>query len=327
MTNGKKKPPRPWELDDLLALGAQGGARYLKAVPVLVLEKWVRGEREEGKANFYTTDYLRRRVVGSGLREEFEPRSTSNLGAALSKIQSGRNLNPLLVEHQGGGRYWANLPHYETLLQEYRKVYSSRYQADYDKLFPEGEPKWELLPQDAMDIRSALAALRQLAHDQERAIEELVERNANLRERLGGLEDALQTLHYAPTFAITDQELKHDCSEFLQRQDTYIDAIRRAGVVLEERLRKTIGGDGPERFKSGKELVDYALTPKSGKLVISDHPGEQEGVRMLFRGALQFVRNPPGHKKVQYSESEAHKAILLIDYLLTLLKQTRLSSS
>lgn len=120
-----------------------------------------------------------------------------------------------------------------------------------------------------------------------------------------------------------DEELRNDCAEFLTREDTYIDAIRRAGVVLEMRLRKTIGGDGPERFKQGVDLVDYALIPGSGRLIISDHPAEQEGVRMLFRGAVQFVRNPPSHKKLQYTELEARQAVGLIDYLLSLLRQAK----
>jgi uncharacterized protein (TIGR02391 family) len=120
-----------------------------------------------------------------------------------------------------------------------------------------------------------------------------------------------------------DEELRNDCAEFLMRKDTFPDAITRAGRVLEERLRKTIGGDGQEKLKEGVGLVDYALLPDSGKLVISDHPAEQEGVRMLFRGAVQFVRNPPSHKKMRYTEVEAVQAIGLIDYLLFLLQQVR----
>ena len=39
----REKPPRPWDVDDLHDLGDRQGeeGRYLKAVPVLILVKWV----------------------------------------------------------------------------------------------------------------------------------------------------------------------------------------------------------------------------------------------------------------------------------------------
>jgi uncharacterized protein (TIGR02391 family) len=122
---------------------------------------------------------------------------------------------------------------------------------------------------------------------------------------------------------IADEELRNDCTEFLKRENTYIDAIRRAAVVLEERLKRTIGGTGAEKFKYGVDLVDYALRKDSGRLIISEYPAEQEGVHMLFRGAVQFVRNPPSHKKLRYTELEARQAVGLIDYLLSLLRQVK----
>lgn len=43
-----RKPPREWEVDDLLDLGKKSQVTHLKAIPVLILEKWMEGEREEG---------------------------------------------------------------------------------------------------------------------------------------------------------------------------------------------------------------------------------------------------------------------------------------
>ena len=311
-----KKPPRPWDIDDLLDIGKQSNARHLKAVPVLILEKWVREGRQEGIANFVRTKDLARRLERSKLVTGFKPKATSNVGAALIKIQSGRNLTrPPLIEYQGGGVYRVNLPHYESLLQKYRQIYLERYSADYRRLFPEGEPEWEGPSQPPEDkIYSLLAPLERVLRDQEQTIRRLTEENRKLQAEL----TALQVERM-----IADEELRNDCAEFLERESTYIDAIRRAGVVLEERLRKTIGGDGPEKFKHGVDLVDYALRKNSGRLVISEFPAEQEGVHMLFRGAVQFVRNPPSHKKLRYTELEARQAVGLIDYLLSLLRQTK----
>jgi hypothetical protein len=212
-------------------------------------------------------------------------------------------------------------------------LYRKRYPKEYGKLFTEGEPDWDppsvpetwaeqedtkrtpvdLETQDP--IHGLLAPLEQALREREQTIAELTEEKRRLQEEL----DALQT----PEHRIADEELRNDCAELLTTGKFRIDAIRRAGVVLEERLRYTIGGRGPERFKQGVDLVDYALMPDSGKLIISEHPAEQEGVRMLFRGAVQFVRNPPSHKKLRYTELEARQAVGLIDYLLSLLRQTK----
>jgi uncharacterized protein (TIGR02391 family) len=122
---------------------------------------------------------------------------------------------------------------------------------------------------------------------------------------------------------IIDDELRDDCSKLLKNNETYIDAIRRANVVLETRLLSVIGSTGNEKSLHGTNLVRYALAPNTGKLILSDEPNEQDGVFQLFSGAFAFIRNPPAHKKVQYSEIEAWRIISFIDYLLLLLKQVR----
>jgi len=332
----REKPPRSWDVDMLFVLGKREGikAKHLRAVPVLILERWVQGGREEGTANYVWTKAIARRLVNSGLVPPFKPKGTSVVLAALTRIQKSRNLTrPILIEYRGEGMFWVNLPYYEPLLQEYRQEYRELYPEDYKKLFPGEEPDWEGLgllkktvehrkggpvpgeweTQD--EIPNLLASLERALRGREQAIKRLTEENKELKAELVSLRTLRTT--------IADEELRNDCEDFLKREDTYIDAVRRAGVVLEERLRRSIGGDGPERFKQGVDLVDYALMPNSGKLVVSDHPAEQEGVRMLFRGALQFVRNPPSHKKIRYTETEAIQAIGLIDYLLLLLQQVR----
>jgi hypothetical protein len=94
--------------------------------------------------------------------------------------------------------------------------------------------------------------------------------------------------------------------------------IREAGVVLEDRLRVAGGADSALH---GTGLVDAVLGPETGTLIFSSHRGEQEGVRMLYRGAMQFIRNPPMHKLIEYPESTARLFIRLIDSLLRLLSE------
>lgn len=333
------KPPRSWEVDDLLDLGEKEGVRYLKAIPVLMLEQWVQGGRKEGEANYVRTKALARRLVGSGLVPPFKPKGTSNILGAIGAIQASRNLTrPPLVEYKGSGMSWVNLLDYEPLLQEYRREYRKRCPEDYEKLFRDGEPQWESLSpatgpgeakptsavfEPAEEIQRLLAPVQQALRERQQTIAELTESNQKLHAELARLQAVLQDRREVVHHRIVDKELSDDCARHLDKQETFIDAIRRAGVVLEERLKDTVGDDGPGKFKEGVELVDYALMPNTGKLMISDHPAEQDGVRMLFRGAVQFVRNPPAHKKVQYTELQAWQTVGLIDYLLLLLQQAR----
>jgi len=337
----REKPPRPWDVDDLLDLGKKSGVTYLKAIPVLILEKWVRGGRKEGESNFVRTRPLARRLTSSGLKPSFKPKGTSNILAALTGIQNGRNLTPPLIEYQGKGKSWINLPHYEPLLQEYRQEYRELYPEDYEKLFLEGEPEWEppsvprgrtrrreaepaLAESEVQDeVQSLLAPIEQALRDQQQAVERLTEENQKLQAEVADLQSALHGKYQASHRRIVDEELRNDCAELLENRKYYIDAIRRASVVLEQRLRKAVEGTEVEKLQYGVSLVRYALAKDTGKLVISDIPNEQDGVFQLFNGAFAFVRNPPAHKKVQYTELEAWQTINLIDYLLLLLRQAK----
>ena len=168
----RKKPPRSWEVDDLLDLGRREGVTYLKTIPVLILEKWVREGREEGAANYVRTKPLARRLESSGLVPPFKPKGTSVLLAALTRIQGSRNLTrPPLMEYRGEGMFWVNLPHYELLLEEYGQKYRELYPEEYKKLFAEGE-----LPGE---IQSLLAPVEQALRDRQQAVERLTEENHN----------------------------------------------------------------------------------------------------------------------------------------------------
>ena len=119
-----RKLQRPWDIDDLLDLGKKGGITYMKAIPVLILDKWEREQRQEGVANYFRTKDLARRLESSKLVAGFKSKGTSNVGSGLVKMQNARYLtNPPLIRYEGGGVFWINLPSYEPLLQEYRQIY------------------------------------------------------------------------------------------------------------------------------------------------------------------------------------------------------------
>jgi hypothetical protein len=115
---------------------------------------------------------------------------------------------------------------------------------------------------------------------------------------------------------VTDTILKERLSRL--RSAPLDTLIREAGVILEDRLR--IVGEVDSTLH-GVNLVDTVLSAERGTLVFSSNPGEQEGVKMLYRGAMQFIRNPPMHKLIEYPESTARLFIRLIDSLLQLLSE------
>ena len=140
----------------LFVLGKREGikTKHLRAIPVLILERWVQGGREEGVANYVWTKDIARRLVNGGLVPPFKPKGTSVILASLTMIQKSRNLTrPILIEYRGEGMFWVNLPHYEPLLQEYRPKYRELYPEDYKKLFPDEVPEWPQTPgeQGAVD--------------------------------------------------------------------------------------------------------------------------------------------------------------------------------
>lgn len=97
--------------------------------------------------------------------------------------------------------------------------------------------------------------------------------------------------------------------------------IREAGVVFEHHLRNKVDSNST---KHGVDLIDDALKP-GGALVFSSQPGEQQGIQFLFRGAMQFIRNPPMHKIIDYPESMARQFLRLIDALMIILDEAALA--
>jgi len=288
--------PRSWEVRDLWNRKA-----HLRAIPILVLEKWEHeGERAQGV--HLTTDEINSELVARGLLEKpLNKQGAGNLAGSFRQKQTRHNLQPPFVEIVDDGKWWFNVKDLLPLLEDFR----SRY--------PSGEGRY---PREVSD-----STARQLGEELEQTRRRALQRLS--RSGVCSSIPQLQHTNQSSQWLIADEELNQDCSKLLKDPDFFIDAIRRAGVVLEERIRKKLEGIGKPTRKHGVELVDFALNKESGQLVISDHPSEQEGVHMLFRGSLMYVRNPPSHKKMLYSQLEAVRSVELIDYLLFLLAQAR----
>jgi uncharacterized protein (TIGR02391 family) len=87
--------------------------------------------------------------------------------------------------------------------------------------------------------------------------------------------------------------------------------------AVEIRVRK-LAGLGDEVV--GTDLMNRALGPGGPLTDLSAVKGEQEGTRALFAGAYAVLRNPAGHRQVDYSDlSEAGEAVQTASLLMRIL--------
>lgn len=109
-----------------------------------------------------------------------------------------------------------------------------------------------------------------------------------------------------------DRQLIERCSHLIH-VNAFDEAVSKAFVVLEERLRKFLKKDG----MSGMPMVQYAFS-KDGPLtkMLGDNPSELEGMQGLLTGAFKLYRNPAAHTFVGYDQVEARDVVHLVDLIL-----------
>jgi len=113
-----------------------------------------------------------------------------------------------------------------------------------------------------------------------------------------------------------DRQLMERCKD-----KDYHDIVSNAFPLLEDRIRKRVGVD---TSYYGTKLIDYTFNPKSGKLSLGDTDAEKEGAYLLFKGAMQFLRNSPLHTlAVAQDRNAGLKIIYMTDLLLKLLDKAR----
>lgn len=120
------------------------------------------------------------------------------------------------------------------------------------------------------------------------------------------------------TQAGLDEELMRRCGHLIH-MEAFDEAVRSAFVLLEERLREAVNGEG----MTGTNLANHAFNPKNG--ILAKHLGhtesEREGLRELYSGAFKLFRNPTAHGVVGYSAAEGKAIISLVDLMLKILKR------
>lgn len=131
---------------------------------------------------------------------------------------------------------------------------------------------------------------------------------ARLKRRLQIAERSLPSL-------IADDELRRRCEDLLAADAHHDRVIREACVILEDRVRKTMGAAG--KGLVGVTLMEHAFSPKHGLLRLSEHDQEQVGAMQIYRGVMAFFRNAAGHNLIEtYDQEDALRFVVLVDLLL-----------
>ncbi|MBN1811806.1 MAG: TIGR02391 family protein [Anaerolineae bacterium] len=115
-----------------------------------------------------------------------------------------------------------------------------------------------------------------------------------------------------------DGELAARCGG-LVREQRYDEAVGRAFVVLEERMRALMGMSGG----SGRNLVSRLFSEKDMRYIERLNLPEEEwkGIRSIFDGAFAAYRNRTAHAVVDYSLDETRAIVHLVNLLLLIVRQ------
>jgi uncharacterized protein (TIGR02391 family) len=91
------------------------------------------------------------------------------------------------------------------------------------------------------------------------------------------------------------------------------DALRE----VEVRVREHVGDHKRAEGLVGVKLMRYAFSDKGLLGIVIAEPGERQGLGDLFAGAFGAVRNPLGHRTVEWDDAtEAAEMVLLADLLM-----------
>jgi uncharacterized protein (TIGR02391 family) len=97
----------------------------------------------------------------------------------------------------------------------------------------------------------------------------------------------------------------------------YEQAVFVAMKAVEIRVR-ALGGFSSEAF--GVPMINQAFGPNGSLTDTTAAKGEQDGARALFAGAYAVLRNPSGHRDVDYDDvAEAAEAVVVASLLMRIL--------
>lgn len=141
--------------------------------------------------------------------------------------------------------------------------------------------------------------------------------NSSKRESTAGVEEEVDKLEISEIGL--DESLIQRCLPKLE-QGHYQSAIQSAFISLEEKVREE-GGFSAE--KHGVDLMVDAFNPdNSGPLSFGMTNSEKEGTMLLYKGAIQAIRNPASHHSLEnLDKRQAYDIVCLINLLITFINE------
>lgn len=101
--------------------------------------------------------------------------------------------------------------------------------------------------------------------------------------------------------------------------------VRDAVTMVEARLRDKLGIAG-DRARGRQDLIGLAFNLRNGRLRYSEEGAVQEGIMKLFQGFFAVIGTEPHHAMPTYGSSEVAKILVMSDYLLGVIAESKVTS-
>tara|TARA_E500000318_G_scaffold52075_1_gene48677 strand:+ start:387 stop:986 length:600 start_codon:yes stop_codon:yes gene_type:complete len=119
--------------------------------------------------------------------------------------------------------------------------------------------------------------------------------------------------------SIKDPQLRDRCADLLASNSKFDRVINQATLVLEDRIRKKVGGSDLTGTRLANQFIKSDAT--SSPIVFSTDGDEQKGYADLVRGVFLALRNGTHHQiSDEFSREDAFAICAFIDRLLRLLE-------
>lgn len=183
--------------------------------------------------------------------------------------------------------------------QDYVDGFQSLYEAyehlwDVDEQMP---PEWQL-----KSINNIFDSIREKLNSKRVTDEQIIKIASLIREFQQNDERVFRKNYIA---AQINEDLENNYSNGLYKETVDLlnnentdEAIVTAFKFLDSHLQKLLGVT-PYQYH-GEDLINYAFSPKTGKLQLDTDPNEQIGLRNFFSGANAIFRNPTAHRFIKH---------------------------